>query len=78
MLLTDKLTQLRNTVLFTFLTDLLRLFQSTPAATDFGPTIHNDFPAVFPTPALRGEEVRIECFAYGRYGSCVRDLRLGV
>ncbi|XP_025082371.1 contactin-4-like [Pomacea canaliculata] len=35
-------------------------------ATDFGPTIHNDFPAVFPTPALRGEEVRIECFAYGR------------
>ncbi|KAK7092346.1 contactin-5-like isoform X2 [Littorina saxatilis] len=35
-------------------------------ATNFGPTIHNDFPAVFPTPALRGTQLRVECFAYGR------------
>ncbi|CAL1534451.1 unnamed protein product [Lymnaea stagnalis] len=33
---------------------------------DYGPEIHNDFPAVFPTPALRGEILTLECFAYGK------------
>ncbi|KAK7482492.1 hypothetical protein BaRGS_00026309 [Batillaria attramentaria] len=45
-------------------------------ATEFGPIIHNDFPAVYPAPALRGENLRIECFAYGRlplYYSWRRD-----
>ena len=37
-----------------------------PAAANLGPTIHNDFPAVFPAPALRGTDLRLECFAYGR------------
>ncbi|KAL8616442.1 hypothetical protein ACOMHN_041045 [Nucella lapillus] len=32
---------------------------------DWGPEIQNDFPAVFPQPPLRGQDVRIECFAYG-------------
>ncbi|XP_048236544.1 contactin-5-like [Haliotis rufescens] len=35
-------------------------------ANDFGPTIHNDFPAVFPNPPQRGKTVRLECLAYGR------------
>ncbi|XP_041371563.1 contactin-like [Gigantopelta aegis] len=35
-------------------------------ASDFGPTIHNDFPAVFPSPPLKGEDIRLECMAYGR------------
>ncbi|XP_025082370.1 contactin-like isoform X2 [Pomacea canaliculata] len=34
-------------------------------ATDFGPEIHNDFPAVFPTVPLRGQQLRVECLAYG-------------
>ena len=48
------------------------------AATDFGPTIHNDFPAVFPTPALRGVDLRIECFAYGRWvvSPCVKNTQI--
>ncbi|KAH9496095.1 Contactin-5 [Bulinus truncatus] len=33
---------------------------------DYGPEIHNDFPAIFPSPALRGETLTIECFAYGK------------
>ncbi|XP_055860983.1 contactin-like isoform X2 [Biomphalaria glabrata] len=33
---------------------------------DYGPEIHNDFPAVFPTPALRGDTLTLECFAYGK------------
>uniref|UniRef100_A0A2C9JP95 Ig-like domain-containing protein n=1 Tax=Biomphalaria glabrata TaxID=6526 RepID=A0A2C9JP95_BIOGL len=33
---------------------------------DYGPEIHNDFPAIFPTPALRGGTFTIECFAYGK------------
>ncbi|KAH9496084.1 Contactin-2 [Bulinus truncatus] len=33
---------------------------------DYGPEIHNDFPAIFPFPALRGETLTIECFAYGK------------
>ncbi|KAK3744027.1 hypothetical protein RRG08_021855 [Elysia crispata] len=32
---------------------------------DWGPEIQNDFPAVFPSPPLRGQDVRLECFAYG-------------
>ncbi|XP_046576774.1 contactin-like [Haliotis rubra] len=35
-------------------------------ANDFGPTIHNDFPAVFPNPPQRGKTIRLECLAYGR------------
>ncbi|XP_067685752.1 contactin-like [Haliotis asinina] len=35
-------------------------------AMDFGPTIHNDFPAVFPNPSLRGQNIRLECLAYGK------------
>ncbi|XP_048236575.1 contactin-like [Haliotis rufescens] len=35
-------------------------------AMDFGPTIHNDFPAVFPSPPLRGQNIRLECLAYGK------------
>ncbi|XP_046331627.2 contactin-like [Haliotis rufescens] len=45
-------------------------------ANDFGPTIHNDFPAVFPSPPIRGEDIRLECLAYGRlplYYSWTRD-----
>ncbi|XP_059165972.1 contactin-like [Physella acuta] len=33
---------------------------------DYGPEIHDDFPAVFPHPTLRGETLTIECFAYGK------------
>ncbi|KAH9496082.1 hypothetical protein Btru_012690 [Bulinus truncatus] len=33
---------------------------------NYGPEIHNDFPAVFPVPALRGEILTLECFAYGK------------
>ncbi|RUS74476.1 hypothetical protein EGW08_017751 [Elysia chlorotica] len=32
---------------------------------DWGPRIQNDFIAVFPSPPLRGQDVRLECFAYG-------------
>ncbi|XP_076456071.1 contactin-like [Babylonia areolata] len=32
---------------------------------NWGPEIQNDFPAVFPKPPLRGQDIRIECFAYG-------------
>ncbi|XP_025081186.1 contactin-3-like [Pomacea canaliculata] len=32
---------------------------------NWGPEIQNDFPAVFPKPPLRGQDVRLECFAYG-------------
>ncbi|XP_076455487.1 contactin-like [Babylonia areolata] len=45
-------------------------------ATEYGPLIHNDFPAVYPTPVLRGVDLRVECFAYGRlplYYSWRRD-----
>ncbi|XP_021368821.1 contactin-like [Mizuhopecten yessoensis] len=35
------------------------------ARADWGPNIHNDFIAVFPKPPMRGEELRMECFAYG-------------
>ncbi|XP_041371548.1 contactin-like [Gigantopelta aegis] len=35
-------------------------------ANDYGPDIHDDFPAVFPSPPERGREIRIECFAYGK------------
>jgi hypothetical protein len=33
---------------------------------DFGPDIHDDFPAVFPQQPLVGQEMRVECLAYGR------------
>uniref|UniRef100_A0A0B7B5Q8 Contactin n=1 Tax=Arion vulgaris TaxID=1028688 RepID=A0A0B7B5Q8_9EUPU len=32
---------------------------------EWGPAIQNDFIAVFPKPPLRGQDVRLECFAYG-------------
>ncbi|XP_025080702.1 contactin-like [Pomacea canaliculata] len=32
----------------------------------FGPDIHNDFPAVFPKEPVVGQEMRLECLAYGR------------
>ncbi|XP_033733022.1 contactin-like [Pecten maximus] len=35
------------------------------ARADWGPDIHNDFIAVFPKPPMRGEDLRLECFAYG-------------
>ncbi|XP_071103129.1 contactin-3-like [Haliotis cracherodii] len=35
------------------------------AKADWGPEIQNDFIAVFPQPPLKGQEVRLECFAYG-------------
>ncbi|CAL1528357.1 unnamed protein product [Lymnaea stagnalis] len=46
------------------------------APTEYGPEIHNDFPAVFPTPSLRGETLTLECMAYGKlplYYSWQRD-----
>ncbi|BFZ22584.1 hypothetical protein BsWGS_25623 [Bradybaena similaris] len=45
-------------------------------AHDYGPEIHNDFPAVFPFPSLRGETLTLECFAFGKlplYYSWSRD-----
>lgn len=38
------------------------------ASLEYGPIIHPDFIAVFPKPPLVGYDVRLECFAYGRYG----------
>ncbi|OWF40587.1 contactin-like [Mizuhopecten yessoensis] len=35
------------------------------AKTDWGPVIQDDFIAVFPQPPLKGQDVRLECFAYG-------------
>ncbi|KAL3860640.1 hypothetical protein ACJMK2_010736 [Sinanodonta woodiana] len=35
-------------------------------SSEYGPIIHNDFIAVFPKPALVGQDIRLECFAYGR------------
>ncbi|XP_076455516.1 contactin-like [Babylonia areolata] len=35
-------------------------------ANKFGPDVHDDFPAVFPKQPLRGQEMRLECLAYGR------------
>ncbi|GFO37283.1 contactin [Plakobranchus ocellatus] len=32
---------------------------------DWGPEIQNDFIGVFPSPPLRGQDVTLECFAYG-------------
>ncbi|XP_076455738.1 contactin-3-like [Babylonia areolata] len=32
---------------------------------DWGPEIQDDFIAVFPQPPLKGQDVRMECFAYG-------------
>ena len=32
---------------------------------DWGPEIQDDFIAVFPQPPLKGQDVRLECFAYG-------------
>ncbi|BFZ22472.1 hypothetical protein BsWGS_25511 [Bradybaena similaris] len=32
---------------------------------EWGPAIQNDFIAVFPKPPMRGQDVRLECFAYG-------------
>lgn len=33
--------------------------------TEWGPVIHTDFIEVFPNPPLRGQKIRMECFAYG-------------
>ncbi|XP_055957470.1 contactin [Patella vulgata] len=35
-------------------------------ANEYGPLIHNDFPAAFPSPPMRGKDLRLECFAYGK------------
>ncbi|KAL8624627.1 hypothetical protein ACOMHN_045162 [Nucella lapillus] len=35
-------------------------------ANTFGPDIHDDFPAVFPKQPLKGQDMRLECLAYGR------------
>ncbi|KAL3860642.1 hypothetical protein ACJMK2_010738, partial [Sinanodonta woodiana] len=35
-------------------------------SSEYGPIIHNDFIDVFPKPALAGQDIRLECFAYGR------------
>ncbi|XP_067686212.1 contactin-like [Haliotis asinina] len=54
----------------------IQLIITGETANDFGPIIHNDFPAVFPSPPLRGEDIRLECLAYGRlplYYSWTRD-----
>ena len=37
------------------------------ASIEYGPLIHEDFIAVFPKPPQVGYDVRMECFAYGRY-----------
>ncbi|PVD35862.1 hypothetical protein C0Q70_02831 [Pomacea canaliculata] len=42
----------------------LAVSDQTPKS-NWGPEIQNDFPAVFPQPPLRGQDVRLECFAYG-------------
>ncbi|KAK3105798.1 hypothetical protein FSP39_005948 [Pinctada imbricata] len=39
--------------------------QAQAAKTDWGPKIQDDFIAVFPKPPLKGQNVRMECFAYG-------------
>ncbi|XP_041372375.1 contactin-like [Gigantopelta aegis] len=39
--------------------------QDQAAKADWGPEIQNDFIAVFPQPPMRGQDVRLECFAYG-------------
>ncbi|KAK7092833.1 hypothetical protein V1264_008520 [Littorina saxatilis] len=36
-----------------------------PPKSDWGPEIQDDFIAVFPQPPLKGQDVRLECFAYG-------------
>ncbi|KAJ8307352.1 hypothetical protein KUTeg_015436 [Tegillarca granosa] len=39
--------------------------QDQAAKPNWGPSIQNDFIAVFPKPPLRGQDVQMECFAYG-------------
>ncbi|XP_059169995.1 contactin-like [Physella acuta] len=41
------------------------LVQDQTAQADWGPVIQNDFIGVFPNPALAGQDIRLECFAYG-------------
>ncbi|KAK7092363.1 contactin-3-like [Littorina saxatilis] len=41
------------------------LVQEQSPKANWGPEIQDDFPAVFPAPPLRGQDVRLECFAYG-------------
>ncbi|KAL8572121.1 hypothetical protein ACOMHN_052918 [Nucella lapillus] len=42
----------------------LHVHDQAPKA-DWGPEIQDDFVAVFPKPPLKGQDVRLECFAYG-------------
>lgn len=35
------------------------------AKNDWGPIIQDDFINVFPNPPIRGQDIRLECFAYG-------------
>ncbi|GFN89729.1 contactin [Plakobranchus ocellatus] len=43
----------------------IRLDVSGQAAANYQPDIHNDFPAVYPSPPMVGRDMVLECFAYG-------------
>ncbi|XP_059143643.1 contactin-like [Physella acuta] len=46
----------------------LHVHDQAPKA-DWGPVIQNEFIAIFPTPPIAGQDVRLECFAYGSSNS---------